>query len=420
MKVSQYVRRNILGLVAIFLALNAGAYAITRPQGNVGAPDLNVPSVSKVVQLRVTGKCTDGQSISLIRRNGRVECTDAAASQGAQPPGQISSVNVTDGLLGGGSQGDITIGVDPSVIQNRVTGSCPLSQAIQSIGQDGTVQCGAKGTGTVTELSVAPGSGLTASPNPITTTGTLGTDFQTIQKRVGGACIGTQAVQDVDSGGAVDCSPDLQRLVTGTCTGTQAVQSVTAAGGVGCSPSLQQRVTGTCTGTKAVQSVAANGTVGCTANDLQNRVTGSCGGAAPIQSIAADGTVTCSSAFPGVSQAVAPGGSATLFDFAGMLVTAECSDPPDKHALVKVSSNGGAGAFVIYEVRSTLKNPEGGTVLNGGPAVPLADTGGTDQVTFNVAASGSPTHLLDGSLLVWSANGTNTGNCQFTGSAIAH
>ena len=31
--VSRYLRDNVLGLVAIFLALNAGAYAITSAQG---------------------------------------------------------------------------------------------------------------------------------------------------------------------------------------------------------------------------------------------------------------------------------------------------------------------------------------------------------------------------------------------------
>jgi hypothetical protein len=268
---------------------------------------------------------------------------------------------------------------------------------VQSIGQDGSVNCGAKGTGSVTSIDVDPASGLTASPNPITTTGTLGIDFTTIQKRVHGSCGGNQAVQSVAIAGTVGCSGTLQSPVTGSCTGTNAIQSVTLGGGVTCSDTsgFQQRVTGTCPNTQAVQGVTQPGGVSCSA------------------------ALEPASSIPGVSQATPPGGSNTLFDFAGILITTECRSS-DGHAIVKLDSDGGAGTYVIYEVRSSLKNPEGGTVFNGNPAVLFADTGGTDQVTFNAASSGSPTHLLDGSLLVWSANGTSTGNCQYTGTAIEH
>ena len=76
-------------------------------------------------------------------------------------------------------------------------------------GTQGTVgPPGAKGdagSDATVSIAVAPGSGLTATPSPLTNTGTLGTDFSTLQKRVSGACTGAQAIQAVNQDGTVSC-----------------------------------------------------------------------------------------------------------------------------------------------------------------------------------------------------------------------
>src|SRR5207237_10174961 len=59
-----------------------------------------------------------------------------------QPADVVTSVTPTasGGLTGGGTGGDLTMGVDTTTIQKRVSGNCP-SGAIQTLNADGTVAC---------------------------------------------------------------------------------------------------------------------------------------------------------------------------------------------------------------------------------------------------------------------------------------
>jgi hypothetical protein len=69
------------------------------------------------------------------------------AAVGAAPgagPSIVRSVTAGFGLSGGGT-GDVTLAVDPSVIQQRVTGSCGAGAAIGAITQNGGVTCQAAG-----------------------------------------------------------------------------------------------------------------------------------------------------------------------------------------------------------------------------------------------------------------------------------
>lgn len=73
--------------------------------------------------------------------------------------GDITAVAAGTGLSGGGTVGDVSLEVDPEVVQRRVNQACGAGEAVQSIGQDGSVVCAAVGgTGDIT--AVLAGSGL--------------------------------------------------------------------------------------------------------------------------------------------------------------------------------------------------------------------------------------------------------------------
>jgi hypothetical protein len=55
--------------------------------------------------------------------------------------GDITGVAAGTGLTGGGTDGDVSLGVDTSVVQARVTGSCPQQESIRTIAPDGTAEC---------------------------------------------------------------------------------------------------------------------------------------------------------------------------------------------------------------------------------------------------------------------------------------
>jgi hypothetical protein len=221
--VSGYLRQNVLGLVAIFLALTGGAYAVTtktvfnQDLGNssvdsrvlangavtgpkihsasVGPKKLKLDSLVDVLQTRVNSTCPDGQAMQGVLSNGNPIC-------GQLNPGTITGVTTSGGLTGGGSSGTVDIGIDPTAIQSRVAGNCGVGQTIRSVAQDGTVTCQAVGTGTVT--SVGGGFGLTGGT--ITTSGNLAVNPVTVQSRVLGTCGANTAVASITQGGGVGCS----------------------------------------------------------------------------------------------------------------------------------------------------------------------------------------------------------------------
>jgi hypothetical protein len=84
--------------------------------------------------------------------------------ESAPAPGDITGVLAGSGLAGGGASGTVSLSVDPTTTQSRVTGTCAVGSSIRVIGQNGTVTCetddvGAGGGGTIT--GVVAGAGLT-------------------------------------------------------------------------------------------------------------------------------------------------------------------------------------------------------------------------------------------------------------------
>lgn len=62
----------------------------------------------------------------------------------------VTDVIAETGLSGGGSGGDVSLSVDPSYVQRRVSSTCEAGSYIQAVAEDGTVTCGTMvGTGAI-------------------------------------------------------------------------------------------------------------------------------------------------------------------------------------------------------------------------------------------------------------------------------
>jgi hypothetical protein len=150
---------------------------------------------------------------------------------GSGGAGDITGVTAGTGLTGGGTSGSVTLSVDNTLTQKRVSGSCTTGNAVRVVNQDGTVTCQAVGAGTVT--SVASGTGLTGGP--ITSTGTLSV-------ATGGITASLLASNSVDSSKIVDGSialadvnaTQIQARVSGSCTAGNAIRAIDSAGAVTC------------------------------------------------------------------------------------------------------------------------------------------------------------------------------------------
>lgn len=80
---------------------------------------------------------------------------------GATAPGDITAVTAGTGLTGGGPAGDVSLAVDSSVVQSRVTTACPAGQALRVINQNGSATCEAiTGSAGGDITAVTTGAGL--------------------------------------------------------------------------------------------------------------------------------------------------------------------------------------------------------------------------------------------------------------------
>ncbi len=151
---------------------------------------------------------------------------------------QLGAGDITDvwpaagsGLTGGAASGSVTIGTDlVNTIQRRVTGTCLAGSSIRVINADGTVACEADDVGAGGGVtSIAPGVGISTTPNPIIATGTVSLNIN------GGAaqtCSGTQKVSSINPTGIVTCTDDVDTNSGGTIGGSIAFNQVAFGSGV--------------------------------------------------------------------------------------------------------------------------------------------------------------------------------------------
>ncbi|MFA4855217.1 MAG: hypothetical protein WC634_01345 [archaeon] len=182
-------------------------------------------------------------------------------------PGVVPNPGHALSTIQGYFQGDASLVQSLAKIQQQVTGLCAVGSSIRVINADGTVSCEADDVGAAGVTSISAGTGITLSPNPITTTGTISANTTVLQNRVSGTCAVGNSIRVINADGTVACETD--DVGTGDITSVSVGTGLTGGGASGDvtleanTAYLQRRVTGTCAAMQAIRVVNADGTVSC-------------------------------------------------------------------------------------------------------------------------------------------------------------
>ncbi len=164
------------------------------------------------VQQRVTGACTTSTFITAVAADGTVSCGGLAET------GDISAVTAGTGLTGGGTTGAVSLSVDTTTIQARVTGTCPTGSFITAVAASGTVACGTEvALGDITGVTAGTGLLGGGTANAVS----LSVNTATIQARVTGTCPTGSFITAVAADGNVTCGIEVGvGTITGVTAGT--------------------------------------------------------------------------------------------------------------------------------------------------------------------------------------------------------
>jgi hypothetical protein len=204
-RVSQYLRGNVLGLVAIFIALSGTAWA----GATIGSSDIQDDAV-------LSRHIKDGQVKTPDLGNFQVtrgKIADGAVNSGKVADGSLTGADVAPNALGGGQIDESSL--DSSVLQRRVTGNCASGNAIRAVDAAGNVTCeGVGGGGAPTGPA---GGDLTGTyPDPTIGPDAVGAN-EIVAGGVGSSEIAPSAVGGTDiATGAVSSSDVFDQSLTAT------------------------------------------------------------------------------------------------------------------------------------------------------------------------------------------------------------
>jgi hypothetical protein len=211
--ICRHLRSNVIGYLALFMALTGITYAAGLPKNSVKSKQIKDGQVKNadlavgaVDASKVAGDSLGGDQIneSALGQVPSARQADHAASAD-QATTATNSANADHATAADNSQQ--LGGQSPAAFQQRVTGTCSGGQSVQSIAADGQVGCGAAaGSGTVT--NVASGTGL--SGGPITSTGTLSV---TPAFRLPQGCTSNQVAKS-NGAGVWNCAADTDTNTT--------------------------------------------------------------------------------------------------------------------------------------------------------------------------------------------------------------
>ncbi len=254
------------------MRIGTAPYALTVPWDGVQGKPTSFPVDPATVQSRVTGTCAAGQFMTGVGEAGTVTC--AADASGT---GDVTGVFAGTGLTGGGLAGDLTLAVDFTATQARVTGACPAGQLMAGVNQNGTVVCAADTNSGGDITGVSAGTGLTGG-GPAGEVG-LAADLTVVQARVAGTCLPGQFMVGVNANGGVACSADANS--GGDITSVAAGFGLTGGGLSGDATlavntaAIQERVWATCPAGMSIRAIDAAGGVTCELDDNTTYAPGS-------------------------------------------------------------------------------------------------------------------------------------------------
>jgi hypothetical protein len=225
-KFAGHIRGNLVGYLALFVALGGTAVAATSlPANSVGTKQLKngavtgakvakntltganinestlgtVPNTTKLgglsasaYQRRIGTACSGGQAMTAVDATGSPTCQSFGQ-------GTVTSIGAGMGLTNSGTSSDPVLNVDSSVFQKRPISGCSSGSALTALGSDGSVTCQSFGS----VNSIAAGTGLTNSGTAAAPV--LNVDSSAVQSRVSGTCGDGSAIASIASDGSATC-----------------------------------------------------------------------------------------------------------------------------------------------------------------------------------------------------------------------
>jgi hypothetical protein len=163
------------------------------------------------VQERLTDDCIGGKFVTGVNDEGQLACETLPAGN----EGDVTGVTAGTGLSGGGSTGEVTLSADTTYLQRRLAAECASGKAIRAVSQDGTVSCDEVGDIT----GVTAGTGLSGGGSSGGVS--LGVDDSVFQRRLSGSCPAGQFLVGIAQNGASSClsGGDVEAVTTATGSG---------------------------------------------------------------------------------------------------------------------------------------------------------------------------------------------------------
>lgn len=114
--------------------------------GGASAGEASLSVNTDQIQARIGKRCPLGEFMVAVAVSGDVICEAPAGGSGSGGTGDITAVGAGTGLLGGGTSGDVSLGVNFKSVQARVANECPINLFMVGIQEGGEPSCGAIST----------------------------------------------------------------------------------------------------------------------------------------------------------------------------------------------------------------------------------------------------------------------------------